>query len=154
MVWRDLGNKQEIDLIKYIKDYLIEKPETQLFIGTDSQRKGKRVAYATVIVLYNDRKGGKVLYSKMFTPPIKDNFQRLFKEIELSLEIGVELINSGIEQKLMSIDLDYNEDKKYYSNKLLMSALGWAKSLGFKCRAKPESVAASYASDKLVKGDI
>lgn len=154
MTWRDLGNKKEVNLIEYIKDYLIEKPETQLFIGTDSQRKGKRVAYASVIVLYNERKGGKVLYSKIFTPPIKDNFRRLFKEIELSLEIGVELMDKGIEQRLMSIDLDYNEDKKYYSNKLLTSALGWATSLGFKCRTKPDSVAASYCSDKLVKGDI
>ena len=153
-IWRDLGKKQEINLVDYIKNYLVEKPETKLFIGTDSQRRANKVAYATVIVLYNDRKGGKVLYTKEVVPAIKDNFIRLFREIELSLEIANELCKEGIEQRLMAIDLDYNEDKRYFSNKLLTSALGWATSLGYTCRTKPFSVAASYASDKLVKGLI
>lgn len=154
MIWKDLGNHQEVDLVDYIKNYLLQKPNTKLYIGTDSQRRGKRVAYATVIVLYNDRKGGKVLYAKEVIPAIKDNFTRLFREIELSLNIGTELVDSGINQRLMAIDLDYNEDKKYFSNRLLTSALGWATSLGFECRTKPNAVAASYASDKLVKGII
>lgn len=154
MIWKDLGNRQEINLVHYITNYLLEKPETKLFIGTDSQRRGGKVAYATVVVLYNERKGGKVLYAKEIMPAIKDNFTRLFKEIELSIAIGTELIESGIEQRLMNIDLDYNEDKKYFSNRLLTSALGWATSLGFECRTKPYAVAASYASDKLVKGLI
>lgn len=154
MIWKDLGNHQEVELVSYIKNYLVEKPMTKLYIGTDSQRRGKRVAYASVIVLYNDRKGGKVLYTKEIVPAIKDNFTRLFREIELSLEIGTKLVDGGIEQRLMNIDLDYNEDKKYFSNKLLTSALGWATSLGFTCRTKPNSFAASYCSDKLVKGLI
>lgn len=154
MIWRDLGNRQEINLVDYIKNYLIKKPETRLFIGTDSQRRGKKVAYATVVVLYNEGKGGKVLYSKTMVPAIKDNFTRLFKEIELSLEIADKLCAGGIEQRLMAIDLDYNEDKKHYSNVLLTSALGWATSLGYECRTKPNAWCASYASDRLVKGMI
>lgn len=151
MKWFDLGTKKEIDLIEFIKNYLLEKPETKLFIGTDSQRRYKGVLYATVIVLYNERKGGKVLYSKLKVDPIKDNFTRLFKEIEISIGVGTMLMDNNIDQRLMAIDLDYNIDKKYFSNKLLTSALGWAESLGFKCRNKPEAVCASHCADMLVK---
>lgn len=152
MNWRDLGTRKSIELVPFVLNYLQEKPETKLFIGTDSQRRRKRVVYATVVVLYNEKKGGKVIYAKMITPPIKDNFTRLFKEVELSIEIANTLLEAGIQQSLMAIDLDFNEDRQYFSNKLLTSALGWATALGFTCRTKPKAVAASYASDRLVKG--
>lgn len=152
MNWRDLGNRQPIELVPFIKNYLEQKPDTQLFVGTDSQRRRSRVWYATVVVLYNEKKGAKVVYAKTSTPPIKDNFTRLFKEIELSIEIADELRAGGIEQRLIAIDLDYNEDKTYFSNKLLTSALGWATSLGYTCRTKPAAFAGSYAADRLVKG--
>lgn len=152
MDWKDLGSKSAVELVPFTKDYLRRKPNTQLFIGTDSQRRKARVLYATVVVLYNDKKGAKVIYAKTSTPPIHDNFARLFKEVELSIEIADELRGSGIEQELIAIDLDYNEDKAYFSNKLLISALGWATSLGYTCRTKPSAFAGSYAADRLVKG--
>ena len=154
MVWKDLGNGKEVNVVEYIKNYLDVKPETKLYIGTDSQRKGKRVVYATVVVLYNEGKGGKVLYSKSTAPPIKDNFTRLFKEIETSIETATFLNDSGIEKKFITIDMDYNDDKKYYSNRLLTSALGWATAMGYECRKKPDAFAGSHAADKLVKGLI
>lgn len=151
MKWKDLGTHKEIELVSFIKEYLIEKPETKLFIGTDSQNRGRKTNYALVIVLYNERKGGKVLFTKTSLSRIKDGFNRLFKEIEYSLEIAGVLSDSGISKSLLTIDMDYNIDKKYFSNSVLIAALGWATSLGYTCRSKPHSAAASHAADMLVK---
>ncbi len=151
LVWKDLHDSQGIDLVSYVKNYLLEKPKTQLFIGTDSQSKGSKTYYALVVVLYNERKGGKVLYSKLHVPVIKDKFTKLWAEIEMSLAVAKDLNDAGIAKSLLTIDLDYNTDAKHFSNKLLLSALGWAKGLGYECRSKPFAMAASYAADKLVK---
>lgn len=151
MEWKDLSKHKSIDLVAYIKDYLIEKPDTQLFIGTDSQNKGRFTHYAFVVVLYNERKGGKILYARDKVNLIQDRFSRLWKEIEASLDIAQSLNNEGINKSLLTIDLDFNPDKKYYSNVVLSGAVGWAEGMGYKCRTKPNSAAASYAADMIVK---
>jgi predicted RNase H-related nuclease YkuK (DUF458 family) len=151
MKWKDLSNEKEIDLAEYVRQYLIEKPNTQLFIGTDSQSKGSKTYYALVVVLYNEKKGGKVLFTKFFVPVIKDKWSKLWKEVELSLDVAAILHDSGIRKSLLTIDLDYNTDEKYYSNTLLTSAVGFAKGMGYECRSKPDSPAASNVADMLVK---
>ena len=45
------------------------------------------------------------------------------------------------------IDLDYNEDPKYPSNKLVKAAVGYVESLGYKAKTKPGLLLATYAAD-------
>lgn len=150
MVWKLLYDKSEVDLISYVKDYIASHRDVQIFIGTDSQNKSSTSHYAMVIVLYNQGKGGHVLYSKQIIPRIKDRIQRLLKEVELSIEVAGLLREAGISRTL-TIDLDLNPDNKYMSNKILTSALGWCVSMGYEVRHKPDAWSASYASDRLVK---
>jgi predicted RNase H-related nuclease YkuK (DUF458 family) len=150
MKWKDLNDKKEIDLISFLKNYFIEKPNTTVFVGTDSQNFGRKTHYAIVIALYNDKKGAKIIYCKETFPVIRDGITRLLKEVEFSINIAQSLQAAGIYNKI-TIDVDLNEDKKYMSNKLLTTALGWAKGLGFDCRAKPNAFSASCCADMILK---
>lgn len=150
MVWKVLSTGSEIDLVSYVKGYIKDKPKTQIFIGTDSQTKGPNTWYAIVIVLYTEGKGGHVVYTRIKHPRIKDIFNKLFKEVHYSIEVAELLRDSGI-ANVLTIDLDFNLDKKYKSNALLTSSLGWCAGLGFETRCKPYASAASYAADMIVK---
>jgi predicted RNase H-related nuclease YkuK (DUF458 family) len=154
MNWRTLGTLESVDLTTYVKNYLNEKPETEVFVGTDSQNTGKMTHYAYVVVLYTKGKGGHAIYAQEALPRIKDDFQKLWREVELSVLIGGEIETSlqatGIEKKI-TLDLDLNPDPRWRSNNVMRAALGWGESLGFAVRYKPFALAASYVADKLVK---
>lgn len=61
---------------------------------------------------------------------------RLWKEAEKSVEVALYLREHGIE--IDTVDLDYNIDPAFGSNKLVKAAVGYVESLGFKARCKPE----------------
>ena len=86
------------------------------------QNKKALTTYAVVIVLYNQGKGGHVLYAKNIVPRIQDRFNRLWNEVEYSLQVANHLVNNGI-QKPKFIDIDLNPDPKYKSNQVLRAAL-------------------------------
>ena len=148
MKWKLLRNEKEVNLIDYIVDYLNEKPNTKIFIGTDSQNNGRKTKFAFVIVLYNEKKGGHIIYSTLITDLIKDRFTRLLKEVEHSINIADDLRLHKID-KPITIDIDLNLDKKFFSHVVLTTALGWVTSLGYECRTKPYAAASSKAADKL-----
>jgi len=147
--FKSLTNKEEIDLVPYIKDFLSKNDDTNIFIGSDSQN-GKATTYAVVIVLHNTRKGGHVLYAKSIVPKIQDRFNRLWNEVEYSLQVANHLVNNGI-QKPKFIDIDLNPDPKYKSNQVLRAALGYVESMGYTPRCKPNAVVASYVADAICK---
>ena len=45
------------------------------------------------------------------------------------------------------IDMDYNDDEYYMSNKLVSAARGWAQSFGYKVNIKPNKQIATRAAD-------
>jgi predicted RNase H-related nuclease YkuK (DUF458 family) len=147
--FKSLTNREEIDLIPYIKNFLFKNDDTNIFIGSDSQN-GKATTYAIVIVLHNTRKGGHVLYAKNIVPRIQDRFNRLWNEVEYSLQVANHLVNNGI-QKPKFIDIDLNPDPKYKSNQVLRAALGYVESMGYTPRCKPNAVVASYVADAICK---
>ena len=80
---------------------------------------------------------------------INDIWTRLWKETEMSLEIAQKLRHHP--KVSLEIDMDYNEDKRFFSNKLVPVAKGWANSLGFKVNIKPYRQIATSAADYLSK---
>jgi len=149
-VFKSLTTRKEIDLVPYIKDFLSKNPDTTIFIGCDSQNRKKVTSYAIVIVLHNPGKGGHVLYSKEVLPRIQNKFERLWKEVEKSIETAEYLRMHDI-QKPSYIDLDLNPDPKYHSNQILRAALGYVESMGYIPRCKPNALAASHVADSLCK---
>jgi len=75
-------------------------------------------------------------------------WERLMGEIERTMTFATWFVeNSPV--KLFAIDFDLNQDKKYYSNKLINLATGWGGSLGVTVYTKPDEVVASKAADHL-----
>lgn len=146
--FRRLGDGREVDLIPYVRTELEQNENVRIYIGTDSQNIGEKTVYATVIVLHYGNNGAHVLYSKLNLPRVKDNFTRLWNEVEYSLEVAEELHNGGL-PRADYIDLDYNPDPIYRSNTVLRSALGYVESMGYKARMKPDAAAASCVADAI-----
>ena len=158
-IFKSLTDNQEIDIIPYIKSYLLKNENTDIYIGCDSQNIGRKTIYATVIVLHNKGRGGHVLYSTEWIPRIKIlkqtaktevEFTRLWAEVERSIEIA-EYRKSFNIKKPAFIDIDLNPDPQFKSNQALRAALGYVESLGYTVRCKPDAISATYVADKLCK---
>ena len=83
--------------------------------------------------------------SKSTHPLINDIWSRLWKEAELSLEVA-EWLTKQVNIKV-EIDMDYNNDVSFQSNKLVAATKGWANSLGYKVNIKPFKQIATKAAD-------
>jgi predicted RNase H-related nuclease YkuK (DUF458 family) len=148
MSFRILSTETEVSIYDYLRHYLEENPNTQIIIGCDSKNRDQETIYGTVIVLYKEKRGGHVLYSKERFPRIRDRWSRLWKEVEISVNLANELIHHGLPRAAF-IDLDLNPDPKYKSNDVFRAAVGLVESMGYTARTKPYSLCASYAADKV-----
>jgi predicted RNase H-related nuclease YkuK (DUF458 family) len=148
--FKKLANRENVDLIPYIQEYMEQFPETEIWIGNDSQNRKHNSVYALCIGLNRPGKGAHVLYSKYEVPRIKDNRERLIKETWDSIVLA-EFIkdNSGIKATL--IDIDINPDVKFGSNSALSSCAGMCTGYGYEYRDKGKHPQLTYASDSLVK---
>jgi predicted RNase H-related nuclease YkuK (DUF458 family) len=152
--FKTLGDHQLVNnVVDYVKDILAEKPDTFIYVGTDSQNAKRNTCYAVVIVLhYNENdsgKGGHVLYHREYIPKIKDKHLRLWGEVERSTNVANFLKENGFNVNF--IDLDFNEDPKYQSNSILRSAVGYCEALGFESRNKPGPTPACRVADSVCK---
>ncbi len=135
---------QKIDPLKYTLNIIKKYPDVKIHVGTDSHSINDNTRYITAIAYRFNQSGVHYIYSKSNFPKIIDKWERLWKETELSIEIAQILDNKEIN---LEIDMDYNSDEKYYSNKLVSVAKGWANSLGFKVNIKPFNQIATSAAD-------
>lgn len=145
MKFRTVKNKP-VNPVNYTANIISANPYVELHIGTDSQRYNGKVTYVTAIAYRYPAKGVHYIYSKQIVPPIKDNWTRLFKETEYSIEVA-ELIANHMPGVRLELDMDYNEDEYYESSRLVSAARGWASSLGYKVNIKPHKQIATRAAD-------
>lgn len=150
MKFKKLTSSEQFDLSGYTKEYLdVNKDyEVKMYLGCDSQTKADKTTYATTLVFHVESSGCHIIYKKEVVPVIRDMWNRLWKETELSVEAALYLRENGIE--IDTIDLDYNIDPIHESNRLVKAAVGYVESLGFKARVKPELLPAVYAADTIV----
>lgn len=150
MKFKKLTGREQFDLAGYTKEYLEANKNygVKMYLGCDSQTKADKTTYATTLVFHVETSGCHVIYKKEVVPVIRDMWNRLWKETELSVEAAIYLRENGIE--IDTIDLDYNIDPVHESNRLVKAAVGYVESLGFKARVKPELLPAVYAADTIV----
>jgi predicted RNase H-related nuclease YkuK (DUF458 family) len=137
------GNK--VDPIIHTKKILNKNPFVSIHIGTDSQSRAKKTQFATVIAYRYGNRGVHYILSKVGFPKIKDLWTRLWKEAEMSINVS-KLITNSLNISV-EIDMDYNEDNNFKSNKLVAATKGWANSLGYKVNVKPNIQIATKAAD-------
>ena len=134
-----------IDPIAHTREILKKNPFVEVYVGTDSQSLAKKTQYITVIAYRFGNKGVHYILKKSGVPQIKDLWTRLWKETELSIDIA-----ENIKKSLNitpEIDLDYNENENFKSNKLVNASRGLANSLGYKVNIKPHAQIATRAAD-------
>ncbi|MDG1950007.1 MAG: ribonuclease H-like YkuK family protein [bacterium] len=88
--FKKLGGLEILDLGKYVRDYLEKYPDTTVYVGTDSQTAGAHTRFVTVVAMYDEiRKDGvHYVFSRCTQKREKDTFSKMWKEIEMSLEVS------------------------------------------------------------------
>lgn len=142
-VFRNI-NGEKVNVVKHTLDVLAKHPNAEIHIGTDSQNKKRHTIYATVIAYRYGNRGVHYIYSKKRVDKIKDLWTRLWNEAQYSVEVAewmTEQINVRVD---IEIDMDYNPDKRFDSNKLLAAARGYANGLGYRVNVKPFGQTATF----------
>lgn len=178
------------DIATYIIQYLRNKPidiDWEIWVGCDSQKSYSNLAsYTTAICFYKLFNGAHVVYrtdkreiikvarTKGKDKEAKNNrkgqiLDRLWKEVEISAELGEYLIKTGVlirngapyyffpngNRKIpFIIDVDFSILDECDSSLLYKAAGGYLTEKGFQWRLKPTSYAASYAADHIVRGKL
>lgn len=156
--FKTLSNHKTINLIEYVRKYLLQFPETQILIGTDSQNHKRETTFAIVVALYKPGKGGHIIYSRWKEPRFvnkkRDELEkhRLMQEVWLSVETAEAIFNE-IHIRATYIDIDINPDILYKSNLVLAEAVGLVRGMGYEVRWKrgEKNAMITYAADNLVK---
>lgn len=88
--FKKFGGHVISDLGEYIREYLAKYPNTSIHIGTDSQYKGGKINYATVVAMYDhERRDGVHYVFKRESESSKiDTFTRMWGELNQSIEVA------------------------------------------------------------------
>jgi len=146
--YRIMHSGEIVDLIDHITSIKAHCPELEIHIGCDSQNYRSHTVYVTTIVLRYPLNGAHVIYLKEKVPKINDLWSKLWGELERSAELALKLRDKH-HIDVQQIDLDYNSDPSFPSNKLLSAASGYLSSLGFNSKAKPNLLMAVWAANSL-----
>lgn len=131
------------------RKYLLDE-HFKVYVGCDSQNKRYGTHYATCILFKLGLRGGHFIYqNQVIRPKIKDRWQRLWGEVERSLETAQWLTANGF--KVDRVDLDFNEKEIARSSEMVASARGYVIGMGFECAVKPSMCSACRAADHLVR---
>lgn len=139
-----------IDVIKHSIDTLSEHTDTKVYVGSDSQNRGALTRYAVAVAYRYGNKGTHYVYHRFVTKRITDRWRRLWKEVELSVEVAKQLEENSI--KVYCVDLDFNKKEMARSHEMVAAARGYVKGSGFECSVKPEEQVASKAADHIIRG--
>jgi len=149
--FRTLYGKPITNLIEYIKDYISNRDNIEILIGSDSQcYSNNKTIYGVVIALYTPGKGAHVLCNREIGPMEYNTPNRLMSEVWRSVEMAEFLKENGI-PKAKWIDIDLNPDPRYQSNTVLRQAVGLVEGMGYKVRYKHLGALTTYAANHLVR---
>lgn len=150
--FKKFSGEQLPDVAEYIKNYIKEHKlsDIEIMIGTDSQNKGSKTTYSTVIVLYTPGHGGHCIFKRWRTPKETVRPVRLLKEVEESINLANYLVENEC-PKPKYIDIDINPNPKFKSNEVYTAAKGWVESMGYEVRFKTIAPLVTSVADWLVK---
>lgn len=130
----------------------------QIVIGTDSQN-FSYTKEVSVIAILTQGHGGIFFYQIRNRNRISDVRQKLHVETQDSLSVADELLSLLEQEKYeelflhtsFTIHIDAGTDDHGKTKPLIPELVGWVKALGYDCKIKPESFAASSIADKISK---
>lgn len=147
-VFAKMSDGTKVQLDEYVIQVLRQNPGTEIYVGCDSQNFSSHTVYVTTVLFRFPNKGAHVVYVKEKLNKITDIWNRLWAETERSIDVAL-YVQQKCDVEVKQIDMDYNSDPGYPSNKLISPAVGWAESLGFIARTKPDLLMATWAANRL-----
>lgn len=139
-----------VDLVAHCHEQVSKYPELTIHVGTDSLNTAGFTTYVTVIAFRYPNKGVHCVFNKSHVPKIRDKWQRLYQEAELSVA-AANWINANTPYKVHCIDLDYNDNPSHFSNTVISAGAGLAMGYGHDFTIKPNEQVASRAADNFCK---
>lgn len=146
-IFRTVDGKR-VDPTLHCVDVLDKHENVKVYVGTDSINSKQFTTYCSVIAFRYGHSGAHFIYNKESIPKIKDKYLRLWREVELSVEIANHLRTFNIPIEM--IELDLNSDKKWMSNSVVGSGVGYCVGFGYKANIKPEEQVATRAADHIL----
>lgn len=143
-----MGGKRRVDFARYIREYTSIHPQCEIHVGCDSQNFKRNTTYVTTIVFRFPGNGAHVIYRKEKRDRIGDLWTKLWGETERSVDLA-NAIREECSLEVRQIDLDFNTDPNFPSNKLLSASAGYISSMGFQSKAKPNLLMAVWAANVL-----
>lgn len=149
--WKTLHREPVDNIIDTVAEIILESDtDREVHIGTDAQKHGKYTDFVTAIVILDPGKGGRAFYAKTRFDFMKSLQQKLFQEVQLSLEIALELCKI-VDSEDISIHVDANTNLKWGSGPFHQNLAGMVAGNGFKSILKPDAWCASHVADHAVK---
>ena len=144
----------------YVKSYVDTHQNIDVLVGTDSQNRGAKTVFSTIIAMYDKGDGehghgAHCVFSRWSTPRYRksQSNERLLKEVEESINTADKLKEAGV--KVSYIDLDINPNPgtnhRNLSNEVFTAAKGWVEGSGYKCRYKTLGPLITTLADYVVK---
>ena len=156
MKWRTFnGTRLREPILEEVRAAIVREQAAghrlKVCIGTDSQKRGKIVEFATVIVFLREQKGGFMFIANYKSQQKMSLRERMILEVGRSVEIAYHLCNLLDEYKVeLEVHADINTDPHFKSNVALKEAMGYILGMGFVFKAKPDAFASSSCADKVV----
>jgi len=147
-IFKTMNDHTPVQLLEYVSGSVEKNSNLKIYVGTDSQNYKNSTVYVSTVVLRYERNGAQVLYERERVDKITDRWTRLWNELQRSIDLAGYLREQGgvtIEQ----IDLDYNSDPQYFSNKLFSAAVGYVQAMGYVPKTKPNMLMATWAANVL-----
>jgi predicted RNase H-related nuclease YkuK (DUF458 family) len=154
--WRRLSGAIVTQAIEEeVRDVLLDARNNghamKVCIGTDSQVKGGRTEFATVIVFIRKGKGGFMYIHSDTTVKRMSVKERMLTEVAKSIEVAYSLCSLFTVFNVdMEVHADINTNPGFKSNDALKDAMGYIMGMGFSFKAKPFAFASSSCADKAV----
>ena len=78
------------DIILYIKEFIKSQPNLTISVGCDSVQKKRKTLFAVTIMIYNQdiKNGAHIVFFRENQPKVRDNFERLTKEVTYVQQIA------------------------------------------------------------------
>ena len=155
--WRRLnGTRIKQPVEEEVRQMLMKEKDNgydlKVCIGTDSQRKGGEIEFATVIVFIRKGKGGFMYIHNEMTKRKMAIKERMLEEVARSIDIAFRLCDLFIAFNVdMEVHADINTNPNFKSNDALKEAMGYIMGMGFVFKAKPYAFASSSCANKIVQ---
>lgn len=154
--WRRLSGDPVLLPIRVEVERMIVREQAlgnklKICVGTDSEVRGPKVEFATVIVLLREKKGGVMLINSYAMKQKMGIKERMLLEVSRSIDISYKLCDLLDKYNVeLEVHADINTDPQFKSNVALSEAMGYILSMGFAFKAKPYAFASTSCADKMI----